>query len=462
MTDTIQLGTPAVRRPRTPTRQGQGYFIRTFGCQMNEHDSERIAGLLEADGMVPVDRPERADVVVLNTCTIRENADERLRGYLGALRAIKSDRTGMQIAVGGCMAQKDKDAISARAGWVDVVFGTHNTHRVVDLLDHAAEWGPITEVLDETVSVEDMPSALPAHRRSSHTAWVTITIGCNNSCTFCIVPAVRGREISRRPGDILAEVRQLAESGVSEVTLLGQNVNSYGRDLDLNGRRPLFADLLRRVGAVEGIRRVRYTSPHPKDFKEDVAAAMAETAAVCEHLHLPLQSGSDRILAAMHRGYSATRFLDKLAMAHGMIPDLTVTTDVIVGFPGETEADLAATLEVVRQARFDSAFTFQFSPRLGTPAATMDGQVPREVIRERFDRLVALQSAITLERNQRLVGRTVEVMVEGPSRKDPGVATTRTRGGLTLHIEGRLDPGAYLDAEVTRAAPHHLHGSLRP
>ncbi len=376
-TQSISLGTPAVRHRRVPTRQGQGYFIRTFGCQMNEHDSERIAGLLEADGMVPVDRPERADVVVLNTCTIRENADERLRGYLGALRSLKSDRAGMQIAVGGCMAQKDGDTIRARADWVDVVFGTHNTHRVVDLLDHAAEWGPVTEILDETRSVDDLPSMLPAHRRSPHTAWVTITIGCNNSCTFCIVPAVRGREISRRPGDILGEVRQLAEAGVTEVTLLGQNVNSYGRDLEINGRRPLFADLLRQVGSVDGIRRVRYTSPHPKDFRQDVADAMAETPAVCEHLHLPLQSGSDRVLAAMHRGYTGARFLDKLAMAHRTIPDLTVTTDIIVGFPGETEADFAATLDVVGAARFDSAFTFQFSPRPGTPAATMERPDPQ-------------------------------------------------------------------------------------
>ena len=461
-TQSISLGTPAVRHRRVPTRQGQGYFIRTFGCQMNEHDSERIAGLLEADGMVPVDRPEHADVVVLNTCTIRENADERLRGYLGALRSLKSDRAGMQIAVGGCMAQKDGDTIRARADWVDVVFGTHNTHRVVDLLDHAAEWGPVTEILDETRSVDDLPSMLPAHRRSPHTAWVTITIGCNNSCTFCIVPAVRGREISRRPGDILGEVRQLAEAGVTEVTLLGQNVNSYGRDLEINGRRPLFADLLRQVGSVDGIRRVRYTSPHPKDFRQDVADAMAETPAVCEHLHLPLQSGSDRVLAAMHRGYTGARFLDKLAMAHRTIPDLTVTTDIIVGFPGETEADFAATLDVVDAARFDSAFTFQFSPRPGTPAATMGDQIPKQVIQERFDRLVALQGEISLERNRRLLGRRLEVMVEGPSRKDPTVATTRTRGGLPLHVETGPGPGAYLEVEVTRAAPHHLHGSLRP
>ncbi len=462
MTETTLLGMPAVKTPRPPTRTGLGYFIRTFGCQMNEHDSERIGGLLQADGMVPVARPEDADVVVLNTCTIRENADQKLYGYLGALKAIKRRRDGMQIAVGGCMAQKDKDVIQARAAWVDVVFGTHNTHRVVDLLDHAAEWGPVTEILDETRSVEDLPSALPVHRESPHSAWVTITIGCNNSCTFCIVPIVRGREISRRPGDILREVRQLVDGGVTEVTFLGQNVNSYGRDLELNGRKPIFADLLRRAGEVDGLQRIRYTSPHPKDFREDVAIAMAETAAVCEQLHLPLQSGSASILAAMHRGYNGERFLQKLAMARDVIADLTVSTDIIVGFPGETDADFEATMDVVREARFDGAFTFQFSPRPGTPAATMEGQIHPEVVQERFDRLVALQNEISYEKNLELEGRRLEVMVEGPSKKDPAVITARTRGNKPLHIAADLAPGSYHHALVTRAAPHHLVGSLVP
>jgi tRNA-2-methylthio-N6-dimethylallyladenosine synthase len=429
---------------------------------MNEHDSERIGGLLEADGMTPVDRPEDADVVVLNTCTIRENADQKLYGYLGALRAIKQRREGMQIVVGGCMAQKDKESIQTRAGWVDVVFGTHNTHRVVDLLDHAAEWGPVTEILERTTSVDDLPSTLPTHRESPHSAWVTITIGCNNSCTFCIVPIVRGAEISRRPGDILQEVSSLAASGVTEVTLLGQNVNSYGRDLELNGRKPLFADLLRRTGEIDGIRRIRYTSPHPKDIREDVAEAMAETPAVCEQLHLPLQSGSRRILAAMHRGYDGERFLAKLEMARRIIPGLSVSTDIIVGFPGETEDDFQATLDVVSAARFDGAFTFQFSPRPGTPAATLPDQVPPEVVQERFDRLVELQNRIGYERNQEMVGHTFEVMVEGPSKKDPAFATTRTRGGKPVHIPGTLEPGAYLEVVVDRAAPHHLLGSLVP
>jgi tRNA-2-methylthio-N6-dimethylallyladenosine synthase len=300
---------------------------------------------------------------------------------------------------------------------------------------------------------------LPAHREADHSAWVTITIGCNNSCTFCIVPIVRGREISRRPGDVIDEARRLADSGVVEVTLLGQNVNSYGRDLDLNGRKPLFADLLRRVGEVEGIRRVRYTSPHPKDFREDVAEAMAETPTVCEQLHLPLQSGSRRILAAMHRGYDPQRFLAKLAMARRIIPDLTVSTDVIVGFPGETESDFAATLDVVEEARFDSAFMFQFSPRPGTPAAELPDQVPAAVVQERFDRLVALQNRITFEKNQEMEGGRYEVLVEGPSKRDPALITSRTRGNKPVHVAGAWEPGSFLDVQIVRAAPHHLVGS---
>ena len=460
MSDVTLLAMPTVREARTPARDGRTYFIRTFGCQMNEHDSERIAGLLESDGMTRVDQAGDADVVVLNTCTIRENADQRLHGYLGHLKAAKDGRPGMQIVVGGCMAQKDKGLIRERATWVDVVFGTHNTHRVLDLLDQADDRGPVTEIWEETTNPEDVPAHLPAHRESDHSAWVTIAIGCDNSCTFCIVPQVRGREISRRPGDIIEEVNRLAAEGVVEITLLGQNVNSYGRDLDLNGRSPLFADLLRRVGDVDGIRRVRYTSPHPKDFRRDVALAMAETPAVAEQLHLPLQSGSDRILAAMHRGYTAERFLTKLAMARAVIDDLSVSTDIIVGFPGETERDFERTLEAVTEARFDGAFMFQFSPRPGTPAADMAGQIPAGVVQERFDRLVTAQNQITFERNQGEVGSCREVLVEGPSRKDPSIATTRTRGNKIVHIPGTWDPGTFLDVRVTRAAPHHLEGAL--
>jgi len=427
---------------------------------MNEHDSERIAGLLESDGMVPIDSAAGADVIVLNTCTIRESADTKLYGYLGSLKRDKIENPRLKIMVGGCTAQKDRHIIQDRAGWVDVVFGTHNVHRVVDLLDHADEWGPITEIWDETESEIDIPNGLPAHRESVHSAWVTITIGCNNSCTFCIVPIVRGPEISRRPGDVIREVEALAHQGVKETTLLGQNVNSYGRDLDLNGRKPLFADLLRRVGDVDGIERIRYTSPHPKDFREDVALAMAETEAVCEQIHFPLQSGSDRILAAMHRGYTGERYLKKLEMMRSIVPDLAVSTDVIVGFPGESEEDFEATLSVMRTARFDGAFMFQFSPRPGTPAAGMKNQIPPEIVQERFDRLVTLQNAITFERNLEQVGRTFEVMVEGPSKRDPAMATTRTRGNRLVHVAGTFDPGETMNLQITRAAPHFLEGSL--
>ncbi len=460
MAETTVLGIPSVRTPRAPARTGLNYHIRTFGCQMNEHDSERISGLLAADGMVATSSPGDADVIVLNTCTIRENADNKLYGYLGTLRALKTGNPELKILVGGCSAQKDGDLVMERAPWVDVVFGTHNVHRVVDLIDHADEWGPITEIWEETSAAEDFPSYLPTQRQTAHSAWVTIAIGCDNSCTFCIVPAVRGKEISRRVGDVVGEVRALAGEGVTEITLLGQNVNSYGRDLELNGRRPVFADLLRQVGAVEGIRRVRYTSPHPKDFREDVATAMADTPTVCEQLHLPLQSGSDRVLAAMHRGYNAERFLHRLAMARDIVPGLSVSTDIIVGFPGETEEDFAATLAVVAEARFDQAFTFQFSPRPGTAAAEMDGRLPKEVVQERFDRLVELQTSISLERNQAMVGSVHEVLVEGPSKKDPAMTTARTRGNKPVHAAGQFAPGTYLDFEITGASPHHLRGKV--
>jgi tRNA-2-methylthio-N6-dimethylallyladenosine synthase len=427
---------------------------------MNEHDSERIAGLLESDGMTRTDDAAAADVVVLNTCTIRENADQRLYGYLGSLKADKQKNPGMRIAIGGCTAQKDKEIVRERAPWVDVVFGTHNIHRVVDLLDRVDEWGPVTEIWEESSSPDDAPSFLPTRRESEHSAWVTITTGCNNSCTFCIVPIVRGPEISRRPSDVVSEIQRLAEEGVVEVTLLGQNVNSYGRDLDLNGRQPLFADLLRRAGEVDGIGRIRYTSPHPKDIQEDVALAMAETPSVAAQLHLPLQSGSNRILSAMHRGYTGRRFLDKLAMARCLVPDLSVSTDIIVGFPGETDEDFAATLAVVEESRFDSAFMFQFSPRPGTPAATMPDHVPADVVQERFNRLVEMQNAITYERNQARVGMIERVLTEGPSRRNPSMATTRTEGNRIVHFEGIFEPGQFLNLRVTRAAPHYLEGAL--
>lgn len=424
---------------------------------MNEHDSERIAGLFELDGMAAATDVEGADVVYINTCTIRENADNRMYGNLGQLKAVKDLNPGMTLVVGGCAAQKDRDLIREKAPWVDVVMGTHNLDRVLDLLDHAENWGPITEVVDE---LQAMPSSLPSRRELEHSAWVTIQVGCNNSCTFCIVPSVRGVEISRRPGDIVREVESLAADGVVEVTLLGQNVDTYGRDLAIDGkRRPIFGDLLRRVGAIDGIERVRFTSPHPNDFRIDVAEAMAETSAVCEQLHFPLQSGSDRILSRMHRGYNRKKYMDRLAMARDVIPGLAVSTDIIVGFPGETDEDFGLTMDLMEEARFDAAFTFIFSPRPGTAAATMvDDFVPHEVIQERFGRLIELQDRISLEINEPLVGSTVAVLSEGPSRKRPDVATTRTRTGKIVSVAGNHPAGTFLDAVVESAGHHSLIG----
>ncbi len=462
MTTTTFLPEPRRREAayRRPTRVGQTFHIRTFGCQMNEHDSERIAGLFVSDGMEAIDDIAAADVVYINTCTIRENADNRLYGNLGQLKSVKDAKPGMRLVVGGCAAQKDRDFVRERAPWVDVVMGTHNLDRVLDLLDHAEAWGPITEVVDE---LQAMPSSLPVKRELTHSAWVTIQVGCNNSCTFCIVPSVRGPEISRRPGDILREVRQLAGDGVVEVTLLGQNVDTYGRDLAIDGkRRPIFAELLRQVGAVDGIRRVRFTSPHPNDFRRDVAEAMAETEAVCEQLHFPLQSGSNRILAAMHRGYTAEKYLDRLAMARDVIPGLAVSSDIIVGFPGETDDDFEATLALVTAAQFDQAFLFVFSPRPGTGAAEMtETFVDPDVIQERFQRLMAVQSDSGMASNRRDVGKTLEVLVEGPSKKDPNMATTRSRTGKVVHVEAVMNPGLFLEVDITDAGQHYLVGSPR-
>lgn len=454
------MSTRPTMAPREPGRIGRRYLVRTFGCQMNEHDSERVAGLFEADGMTPAAGLAEADVVFVNTCCIRENADNRLYGTLGHLKAAKGKRPGLRIVVGGCLAQKDRDLVRARAPWVDVVFGTHNLPRVLDLLDEA-EAGPVTEVWEEPAPGEEDVSDLPVRRDLAHSAWVTITVGCDNTCTYCIVPSVRGAEVSRRPGEVIRQVQGLAADGVVEVTLLGQNVNSYGRDLGVDGRRrPVFADLLRRVGEVAGIRRVRFTSPHPKDMREDVARAMAETPAVCEHLHLPLQSGSARVLRAMQRGYTPARFLSRLRMAEAAVPGLAVTTDIIVGFPGETEADFRATLAVVEEAAFDGAYMFVFSPRPGTAAAAMDGQVDPGEAAERFSRLADLQQRLSLAKNRALVGRTVEVLTEGPSRKDAGVAAARTRTNKVVHLPGTYPPGRFLDVVVERAAPSHLMARL--
>jgi tRNA-2-methylthio-N6-dimethylallyladenosine synthase len=440
------------------TGEPRKYVVRTFGCQMNEHDSERISGLLEADGLVAADDVADADVVVLNTCCIRENADNKLYGTLGHLKSMKDARPGLQIAVAGCLAQKDRDLIQQRAPYVDVVLGTHNTASAVELLHRSSIEGPVMEILEES---DAFPSALPVRRDVSWAAWVTIQIGCDNSCAFCIVPSVRGVEISRPFEEVVAEVQALADQGVVEVTLLGQNVNSYGRDL--TRRRPLFAELLRAVGEVEGIRRVRYTSPHPKDLRPETIAAMAESPAVCAHLHLPLQSGSDRILAAMHRGYRAERYLERLADARAAVDDLAVTTDIIVGFPGESDDDFARTLEVVAAAEYDSAYTFLFSPRPGTEAFELaDRFVPADVAAERFERLRVVVERSALRKHEARVGRTEEVVVEGPSRKDPAVLTGRTRQNKVVHFrsDAPLGAGTFAVVRVTAAAPHHLTGTL--
>ena len=434
------------------------FLIRTFGCQMNEHDSERIGGLLIADGMTPTKEVDDARVVVLNTCAIRENADNKLYGNLGHLKPVKDRRPELRIVVAGCLAQKDQAEILRKAPWVDVVVGTHALPQLLELLRRSDTEGPQMDVREFT---ETFPSALPAARHDPFRAWVSIAVGCDNACTFCIVPLVRGRQRSRPVGEILAEVQGLSSRGVVEVTLLGQNVNTYGRDVSVRGsaRRSLFARLLREVGSVDGIRRVRFTSPHPHDFTPDVIDAMAETTAVCEHIHFPLQSGSDRVLRAMQRSYRRERYLEWLSAIRAAIPGIAVSTDIIVGFPGETEEDFLDTLDVVERAGFDSAYTFRYSPRPATRAAAMDGQVPKEVVVERFDRLVALQEAISLRRNRKQIGRIFEVLVEGDGKRH-GSTQARTRTNRIVHLATAIPPGTFLDARVIEAAAHHLTGQV--
>ncbi|HVK22788.1 MAG TPA: tRNA (N6-isopentenyl adenosine(37)-C2)-methylthiotransferase MiaB [Actinokineospora sp.] len=433
------------------------YQIRTFGCQMNVHDSERLAGQLEDAGYVPGDGEATPDLIVFNTCAVRENADNKLYGTLGHIRPQKTEKPGMQIAVGGCLAQKDRGEILRRAPWVDVVFGTHNIGSLPALLDRARHnQRAEVEILE---SLEVFPSTLPARRDSAHSGWVSISVGCNNTCTFCIVPSLRGTERDRRPGDVLAEVQALVAEGVLEVTLLGQNVNSYGVEF---GDRFAFGKLLRACGEIDGLERVRFTSPHPKDFTDDVIAAMAETPNVCHQLHMPMQSGSDKMLRDMRRSYRSARYLSIIEKVRAAMPDAAITTDIIVGFPGETEEDFQATLDVVRQSRFASAFTFQYSKRPGTPAATMEGQVPKKVVQERYDRLIELQEEISWELNKELVGRTVEVVVAtGEGRKDADTRrmSGRARDNRLVHFspEGAEPrPGDVVETVITYAAPHHL------
>src|SRR5690625_1459845 len=453
------------------------YYVRTMGCQMNVHHSERLAGMLESAGYVSVEQDptaaaraavdgdklgQGADVVVINTCSVRENAATRLFGNLGQLASVKRSRPGMQIAVGGCLAQQMRDGIVDKAPWVDVVFGTHNLDVLPTLLERARHNAEAQVEIEESLKV--FPSTLPTKRESAYAGWVSISVGCNNTCTFCIVPHLRGKERDRRPGDVLAEVQAIVAQGAIEVTLLGQNVNSYGVSF---GDRGAFAKLLRACGQVEGLERVRFTSPHPAAFTDDVIEAMAQTPNVMPQLHMPLQSGSDRILRAMRRSYRSAKFLGILDRVRAATPDAAISTDSIVGFPGETEEDFQATLDVVEASRFASAFTFQYSPRPGTPAADLPDQVPTEVVAERYRRLVALQDRIAEEENAAQVGRQVDVLVaDHEGRKD--TATHRISGRAAdnrlVHLALPDDlteadvprPGDMVTVTVTDSAPYHL------
>lgn len=431
---------------------------------MNEHDSERLAGLLVADGLVPVEGDANPDVVVFNTCTIRENADLKLYSALGHLKAMKEQNPEMRIAVGGCMAQAERGDILTKADWVDVVFGTHNLHHAPALLRKSVTDGPQVEIFDgpDPEAARDMAPALYAVRELPWAAWMTIQTGCDNTCAYCIVPSVRGGEISRPFEDLVAEATMLAASGVTEITVLGQNVNSYGRDI--TGRSPLFADLLRALGEVDGIERIRFTSPHPKDLRPETMAAMAEVPAVCNQLHLPLQSGSNRVLSAMRRGYTTERYMERLAQVRAAVPDLHVSTDLIVGFPGETDEEFDETLAVVAACEFDLSYTFIFSPREGTRAAEMQDQfVPDEVVKERFLRLKEVIDRSALRKHEAREGRREEVLVEGPSRRNDGVLSGRTRQGKLIHFpapDGGLRPGSLVSVDVTHGAPYHLLGDM--
>ncbi len=451
----------------TPDDRSTGdrtYEVVTYGCQMNVHDSERISGLLEGAGYARALTPATdggADVVVFNTCAVRENADNRLYGNLGHMAEVKRSRPGMQIAVGGCMAQKDRDLIVRKAPWVDVVFGTHNVGALPVLLERArVEQASQVEIKE---ALETFPSNLPTRRESPYSAWVSVSVGCNNTCTFCIVPALRGKETDRRPGDILAEVRALVDEGVQEITLLGQNVNTYGVEF---GDRTAFAKLLRACGEVDGLERVRFTSPHPASFTDDVISAMAETHNVMPTLHMPLQSGSDKVLREMRRSYRSDRFLGILDKVRAAIPDAAITTDIIVGFPGETDDDFEATMRVTEQARFSSAFTFQYSIRPGTPAATMPNQVPKPVVQERYDRLLALVNDVAWQENRALEGREVEIMFaagEGRKDEDTNRMSGRARDNRLVHVAvpddpaQRPRPGDMAMTVITHGAPHHLN-----
>ena len=454
---------PFLMNPRAVTAT-RTYLVETHGCQMNVHDSERIGGLLEAEGYLPATRGSEPDLVVFNTCAVRENADQKLYGALTRYIYTKDERPNFQIAVGGCLAQKDRGEIIKKAPWVDVVYGTHNVGALPALLKRAQiERAAQVEIKE---SLEHFPSTLPVRRDSAFSAWVSISVGCNNTCTFCIVPALRGVEKDRPEAEILTEIRALVAQGVVEITLLGQNVNAYGVDF---GDRQAFAKLLRACGEVDGLRRVRFMSPHPRDFTDDVIEAMAETPNVMPHLHMPLQSGSDSILQAMRRSYRSDRYLGILDRVRSAIPHAAITTDVIVGFPGESEDDFHATLEVMAKARFTAAYTFQYSKRPGTPAATMENQVDSEVIGRRYTELHQFQERISLEENQKLIGQEVEVLIgDHVGRRDAerGRVAGRSTDFRLVHLnfesENRPMPGDLVRTVITEAAPHHLIAAGMP
>lgn len=430
------------------------FHITTFGCQMNKHDSERMAGLLAERGYVPSDTADGADVIVFNTCTVRKHAEDRFFGNLNNLKAAKRANPDLIIAVGGCVAQAERELIFERAPHVDIVFGTHNMPNLGHMVE-AAEQGR-RAVCDVADNIEVMPTTLPSAREEAHHAWIPIIIGCNNFCSYCIVPHTRGRETSRTLEDILGEVERLVADGVIEVTLLGQNVNSYGRDLYGTSK---FASLLNRLNAVSGLRRVRFTTSHPKDLTDDIIEAIAAGEKICEHIHLPVQAGSNAVLRAMNRKYTKEGYLETIAKIYTAIPGASITTDIMVGFPGETDEDFAHTLDVVEKARYDSAFTFIFSPRSETPAAKMDGQIPADVKAERFDRLIALQNRISLEKNKALVGKDIEVFVEGVSKKNDRMLTGRTRTNKVVNFEGSAaSVHTELTVRITEAHTWFLQG----
>jgi tRNA-2-methylthio-N6-dimethylallyladenosine synthase len=430
------------------------YHVTTFGCQMNEHDSERMKGMLDSLGYVEAEDRDQADLILFNTCSIRESADNRFIAHLGEAKRLKAEDPARVVGVGGCWAQSVKDEVFRRFPFVDVAFGPGQIHRLAEFLtsDSLTAQGYF--------EFEDVSGHLPMKRQREFQAWLQISQGCNCVCSYCIVPSVRGREVSRDPGELLAEVERLAADGVREVTLLGQNVNSYGRDLP-NETRVTFADLLARVDAVPGVDRIRYTSPHPKDMREDVIRAHAELPSLCEHIHLPLQSGSTPVLKRMRRTYGRDRYLDRVALIREQVPDCAITTDIIVGFPGETEEDFVQTLEVVDEVGYDGAFTFIFSPRRGTEAAEFDDQLAHSVKRERMERLVELVQRRARERGERFVGRTMEVLVEGTSRTDPSRLRGRTRHNKTVNFDGTASPGELVEVEIASATSMTLSGAER-